>query len=58
MKKITLTTNHSKVPIIIGNNILNNFDLSKYVANKDVLIISNITISKLYIRKTKGFFKV
>ena len=57
MKKITLITNHSKVPIIIGNNILNKFDLSKYVANKDVLIISNITVGKIYIKKTKGLFK-
>ena len=47
MKKITLTTNNGKVPIIIGNNILNDFDLSKYVANKNVLIISNITIGKI-----------
>ena len=57
MKKITLITNHSKVPIIIGNNIINKFDLSKYVANKDVLIISNITIGKIYIKQTKGLFK-
>ena len=57
MKKITLTTNHSKVPIVIGNNILNDFDLSKYVANENVLIISNITIGKIYIKKTKGLFK-
>ena len=57
MKKITLITNHNKVPIVIGNNILNKFDLSKYVANKDVLIISNITIGKIYIKQTKGLFK-
>tara|TARA_B100000900_G_scaffold142990_1_gene121233 strand:- start:6 stop:1088 length:1083 start_codon:yes stop_codon:yes gene_type:complete len=57
VKKITLITNHSKVPIIIGNNIINKFDLSKYVANKDVLIISNITIGKIYIKQTKGLFK-
>ncbi len=57
MKKIILTTNHRKVPIIIGKNILKDFDLSKYVSNKDVLIISNTTIGKLYLKKTKNLFK-
>jgi len=57
VKRITLTTNHNKVPIIIGNNILNNFDISRYVANNDVLIISNTTIGKLYIKKTSNLFR-
>tara|TARA_B100001113_G_scaffold61208_1_gene46595 strand:- start:326 stop:1408 length:1083 start_codon:yes stop_codon:yes gene_type:complete len=57
VKKITLTTNHCKVPIIIGNNIFNNFNLSKYVANKDVLIITNTTVGKLYITKIENLFK-
>ncbi len=57
MKKIILTTKNNKVPIIVGDNILNNFNLSKYVSNKDVLIITNTTIGKLYLKKTMALFK-
>ncbi len=57
MKKITLTTSHNKVPIIIGKNILNDFNISRYVSNKDVLIITNTTVGNIYLNKTIRLFK-
>ena len=56
MKKIILKTKHSNIPIIVGANILDNFNLSNYVTNKDVLIISNTTVGKLYLKKIKKLF--
>jgi 3-dehydroquinate synthase len=56
MKKIILKTSDKTVPICVGYNLLKNFNLSKYVKNKDVLIITNTTISKLYLNRTKKLF--
>ena len=44
MKKINLKTSNTNVPIYVGNGILNNFEISKYVFNRDVLILSLIHI--------------
>ena len=57
MKRITLQTHHAKVPIIIGENIFNTFDLTRYVSKKDVLIISNNIVGKIYLKKVKSLFK-
>ncbi len=57
MKKIILKTTNIKVPIHIGKNILKNFNISKYVLNKDVLIITNSTVGKLYLKQTMSLFK-
>ena len=57
MKKINLKTSNTNVPIYVGNGILNNFEISKYVFNKDVLIITNTKVGKLYLNKTKRLFK-
>lgn len=57
MKKVILNTSDKKIPICIGNNLLKKFDPSKYVNNKDVLIITNTTVSKLYLNRTKKLFR-
>ena len=57
MKKINLKTSNTNVPIYVGDGILNNFEISKYVFNKDVLIITNTKVGKLYINKTMRLFK-
>ena len=57
MKKINLKTSNTNVPIYVGDGILNNFEISKYVSNKDVLIITNTKVGKLYLNKTKRLFK-
>ena len=57
MKKINLKTSNTNVPIYVGNGILNNFEISKYVFNKDVLIITNTKVGKLYLNKTKRLFR-
>ena len=57
MKKIILKTSGLHVPIHVGKNILKKFDVSKYVVNKDVLIITNSRVAKLYLSKTKQLFK-
>ena len=57
MKKINLKTSNTNVPIYVGNGILNDFEISKYVFNKDVLIITNTKVGKLYLNKTKRLFK-
>lgn len=57
MKKIILKTSDLHVPIHVGKYILNDFDVSKYVSNKDVLIITNSRVGKLYLNRTKQLFK-
>ena len=57
MKKIILKTSDLHVPIHVGKYILKNFDVSKYVSNKDVLIITNSRVGKLYLNRTKQLFK-
>ncbi len=39
MKKIILEISEKKIPICIGEGLLQSFNPSKYVKNKDVLII-------------------
>jgi 3-dehydroquinate synthase len=57
VKKIILKTSDLHVPIHVGKYILNDFDVSKYVSNKDVLIITNSRVGKLYLNRTKQLFK-
>ena len=57
MKKIILKTSDLHVPIYVGKYILKDFDVSKYVSNKDVLIITNSRVGKLYLNRTKQLFK-
>ena len=56
MKKIILEISEKKIPICIGEGLLQNFNPSKYVKNKDVLIITNTTVGKLYLNRTKKLF--
>jgi 3-dehydroquinate synthase len=57
VKKIILKTSDSHVQIHVGKYILKDFDVSKYVSNKDVLIITNSRVGKLYLNRTKQLFK-
>ena len=57
MKKIILKTSDLHVPIHVGKYILKDFDVSKYVSNKDVLIITNSRVGELYLNRTKQLFK-
>ena len=56
MKKIILEISEKKIPICIGEGLLQSFNVSKYVKNKDVLIITNTTVGKLYLNRTKKLF--
>ena len=57
MKKIILKVSDLQVPIHVGKNILKDFDVSRYVSNKDVIIITNSRVGKLYLNRTKRLFK-
>ena len=57
MKKINLKVNDIKVPIIIGREILKTVNVAKYVSKNDVVIVTNSTIARLYLRQTKRLFK-
>ena len=57
MKKVILQTSNQKVPIIIGENLINVFNVSRYVSGMDIVIISNIKVAKIYLQKVKKLFK-
>ncbi len=57
MKKIFLTTRNNKVPILIGNDIITSKLLSTHIKSKNVIIITNETIGKIYLKKIKNCFK-
>ena len=49
-KTLEVTTNNKKYPIMIGRNILNNFQniIQPYIKNKRLFVITDRTINKLY----------
>ena len=53
MKKITLKTKNNNIPIFIGNKIVSKKMFSALIKGKDVLIITNKTVGKLYLNKIK-----
>ena len=55
-KKINLKLKNQSVPIHIGNKLLQSFDVSPYVKNKNVVIVTNSTVGKLYLKQTKRLF--
>ena len=57
MKKIFLSTGNNKVPIIIGNGIISTKLLSTYIKSKNVVIITNETVGKIYLKKIKSCLK-
>ena len=57
MKKINLKVNGIKVPIIIGREIFKSVNVAEYVAKNDVVIVTNSTIAKLYLKQTKRLFR-
>ncbi len=57
MKKVSLKTSSNNVPIIIENTALKKFDVSKYVKNKDVVIITNTVVGRLYLKQVNRLFK-
>ena len=57
MRKINLKVNNTKVPIIIGREILKTVNPSEYVSKNDVAIVTNSTVAKLYLQQTKRLFK-
>ena len=57
MKKINLKVNGIKVPIIIGREIFKSVNVAEYVSKNDVVIITNSTIAKLYLKQTKRLFR-
>ena len=48
MKKIFLSTRNNKVPIVVGNGIISSKLLSKYIKSKNVFVITNETVGKIY----------
>ena len=57
MRKINLQLNNTKIPILVGSNILKTINPENYVTKNDVVIITNSTIAKLYLKQTKRMFK-
>ena len=57
MRKINLQLNNTKIPILVGSNILKTINPENYVKKNDVVIITNSTIAKLYLKQTKRMFK-
>ena len=57
MKKINLKVNDIKVPIIIGREIFKTVNVAEYVSKNDVVIVTNSTIAKLYLKQTKRLFR-
>ena len=57
MKKVNLKTSSNSIPIIIENNAIKKFDVSKYIKNKDVVIITNTTVARLYLKQVNRLFK-
>ena len=57
MRKINLQLNNTKIPILVGSNILKTINPENYVRKNDVVIITNSTIAKLYLKQTQRVFK-
>ena len=57
MRKINLQLNNTKIPILVGRNILKTINPENYVTRDDVVIITNSTIAKLYLKQTRRMFK-
>ena len=57
MRKINLQLNNTKIPILVGRNILKTINPENYVTKDDVVIITNSTIAKLYLKQTRRMFK-
>ena len=57
MKKIFLSTRSNKIPIVIGNGIISSKLLSAYIKSKNVVIITNETVGKIYLKKIKSCLK-
>ena len=57
MKKVNLKTSSNSIPIIIENNAIKKFDVSKYIKNKDVVIITNTIVGRLYLKQVNRLFK-
>ena len=57
MKKINLKVNDIKVPIIIGSEIFKTINVAEYVSKSDVVIVTNSTIAKLYLKQTRRLFR-
>lgn len=43
-------------PIVIGQGLLGDYDLSPYVAGEQVMIVSNETVAPLYLQRARGCF--
>ena len=55
MKKLNLNLGKKSYPIYIGENLLAQADyLTKHIAGKQVMIVSNTTVAPLYIDKVKS----
>lgn len=53
--KIIVELGERSYPIVIGRGLLNGgFDLGKYVAGSDCLIVSNTTVAPLYLEKLRA----
>ena len=57
MKKIFLSTINNKIPITIGNNIISSKLLSKHIKSKSVVVVTNKTIGKIYLKKIRNCLK-
>ena len=57
MKKIFLSTRSNKIPIVIGNGIISSKLLSTYIKSKNVVVITNETVGKIYLKKIKSYLK-
>ena len=51
MKKIKLVTKDKTIPVVIGSSILRGSLIKKHIDGRDIVIITNTTIKKLYLEK-------
>ena len=51
MKKIKLVTKDKTIPVVIGSRILTGSLIKKHIDGRDIVIITNTTIKKLYLEK-------
>lgn len=56
LRKLKVELGERSYPIIIGQGLLGSFDLTRWVAGQQVMIVTNDTVGPLYLEKVKGCF--
>ena len=57
MRRIKLVTKDKTIPVVIGSSILRGSLIKKHIDGKDIVIITNTTVKKLYLKKVLSCVK-